>query len=1728
MPPEPVPWDRKDFFKERKHERPESLGSGSRWRDSPSHHGSREFARWGSGDFRRAPGHGKQGGWHAFTEENGHGYSPSWSGGKILEDDRPSISHGDGKCGRNSRENRGSFNPREWKGHTWETSNGSLNAPGRLLDVDNNSEQRSVDNVPHSDTVNIWDQLHLKERHDNKIGLINGLGTGQRSERESSLDWKPLKWIRSGSLSSRGSGFSHSSSSKSLGGADSNEGKAELLHKNASPVQSPSVDGAACVTSSVPFEDTTSRKKPRLGWGEGLAKYEKKKVEGPDVCVNKEGNVVCASNLESNHSLSSNFADKSPKVVGFSDCASPATPSSFACSSSPGVEDKSSGKAVNMDNDIITFCGSPNLGSQNFLEGISFNLEKLDVSSIVNLGSSLVDLLQMDDPSAHSSFARSSAMNKLLLCKSNVLKVLEMTELEIDLLENELKLLKFESKNGCLCLATSGSVHTEENAKLCSELGSKFVMVPRPPPLQVDTADAIVEECNREELSVGGEDIESPGTATSKLAESISLEKAVSSSALKCSERSGELDASQPTNLVASLVNTSNEEDVVVSSGREGSLPLKIMNDRTPITNDVGFHTDVEHKLSEAILTENNESANKAFEVFNKLLPSKQSDFTGVANVVSWRKDSFIKERFAGRQRFLRFKERVITLKFKAFQHLWKEDMRALSVRKHRAKSQKKSDLGLRTTHGVYQKHRSSIRSRFSSPGNVSLVPTTEIINFTSKLLSDSRVKHCREALKMPALILDNKEKMLSRFTSSNGLLEDPLAVEKERTLVNPWTLEEKEIFMDKLAVFGKDFRKIASFLDHKTTADCVEFYYQNHKSDCFEWTKKKKLDLGKQKKSVTNSTYMVASGKKWNREVNAASLELLGAASVMATHVDNGTGSQQMCPGNVFRTGYNDSKVPQVDDVMVERPGSFDIHGNERETVAADVLAGICSSLSSEAMSFCLTSSADHGEGYQERRYQNMNSVVKGPSTSDVTQYVDYETCSDESSGEMDPADWTDGEKSIFIQSVSSYGKDFTKIARCVRTRSMDQCKVFFSKARKCLGLDLLHPEPRNVGTPASDDANGGGDDAEDACIFETGSTVCSDKMGSKMDGDLPLSVINSKQYESNHMKYMDLETDLNKSEGKDWMGPPESNNCKTVKTSMPDMCQAEVRAEQVSECDQKSSVESATTEARKDEVTEQGFATAGSASVGEAVDLGASSSNVMVEKEAVGEVSSGNSLEREVLLPSLSDKVDRKHCGDPSSHSGSMQDPNASGNAHQLSVDTSACSPSRPISENKQQVLLKLDSLEKPPVICIPKEHCVSTSISVAHDSAVITSDKMLVHDRPSSTLDVQASADKQGHKSVGQDDCQQHLSLHPSSNHIESPQIITGYPLQIPTKKDMNRDSSCRQLSEVHNYCNSDGNLTGPSLTQDCYLQKCNSSSKLPCTVAEFTPKSQKKEQIAGYPRGHSKSLSDAEKPCGNGDFKLFGAILSHPSSAQKADSISISHENDERGIHQPRQSSKTSNIKFTSHPIAEGNTGVLKFDRNNNLGGLENVPIRSYGFWDGNRIQTGFSALPDSTRLLSTYPAAFANYQGSTLKIDQQSLQAVIKNNERNVNVLSPREIGGANGLLDYQLYRSPDGTKVHPFAVDMRQRQEALLAEIQKRNGYEAVSSSQQQQQQQQQGRAMVGMNVVGRGGILVGGPCTGVSDPVAAIKMHYAKTDLYGGHSGGIIREQEWRGNGET
>lgn len=278
-----------------------------------------------------------------YPEESGHGFMPSRSNEKIVEDEscRQSRGDGGGKYGSrsSSRENRSFGGQRDWRrggGLSWEAA-ASPSGPVRQHDTATNDQRPADVMVPHNSehVNNTWDQSHSRDQH-NKSGSTNGTpSTGQRFERGNSLgsiEWRPLKWARS-SLSSRGS-LSHSGSSKSMG-VDSNETKAELQPGNSKALQSPTGDATACVTSAAPSEETSSRKKPRLGWGEGLAKYEKKKV--PEDSAAKVGACISGDSVEPGHPHPLNMADKSPRVAVSLDCPSPTTPSSVACSSSPGI-----------------------------------------------------------------------------------------------------------------------------------------------------------------------------------------------------------------------------------------------------------------------------------------------------------------------------------------------------------------------------------------------------------------------------------------------------------------------------------------------------------------------------------------------------------------------------------------------------------------------------------------------------------------------------------------------------------------------------------------------------------------------------------------------------------------------------------------------------------------------------------------------------------------------------------------------------------------------------------------------------------------------------------------------------------------------------------------------------------------------------------------------------------------------------------------------------------------------------------------------------------------------------------------------------------------------------------------------------------------------------------------------------------------------------------------------
>jgi hypothetical protein len=75
------------------------------------------------------------------------------------------------------------------------------------------------------------------------------------------------------------------------------------------------------------------------------------------------------------------------------------------------------------------------------------------------------------------------------------------------------------------------------------------------------------------------------------------------------------------------------------------------------------------------------------------------------------------------------------------------------------------------------------------------------------------------------------------KFDDTNGLVLEAPTFYAPRSGVYDWTDEEKEIYMEQYATNPKQFGLIAEHLPHKTTAQCVNFYYL-HKKNIIDFRK--------------------------------------------------------------------------------------------------------------------------------------------------------------------------------------------------------------------------------------------------------------------------------------------------------------------------------------------------------------------------------------------------------------------------------------------------------------------------------------------------------------------------------------------------------------------------------------------------------------------------------------------------------------------------------------------------------------------------------------------------------------------------------------------------------------------------------------------------------------------------------------------------------------------------
>uniref|UniRef100_A0A8D3CQY0 Nuclear receptor corepressor 2 n=1 Tax=Scophthalmus maximus TaxID=52904 RepID=A0A8D3CQY0_SCOMX len=281
----------------------------------------------------------------------------------------------------------------------------------------------------------------------------------------------------------------------------------------------------------------------------------------------------------------------------------------------------------------------------------------------------------------------------------------------------------------------------------------------------------------------------------------------------------------------------------------------------------------------------------------------------------------------------------------------------------------------------------------------------SEIIDGISE--HENTEKQMRQLAVIPPMLFDAEQQRI-KFINMNGLMDDPMKVYKDRQVMNMWSEQEKDTFREKFIQHPKNFGLIASFLERKTVAECVLFYYLTKKNENY--------------KNIVRRNY-----RRRGRSQH---------------------GQQQQQQQQVSRSSQEDKEKEEK-----EKEGERDEEKNEAE----DKEDGMKDDTSGED-----AEDKEPTVAFKGRRTANSQGRRKGRITRSMTSEVE-ETTTPPLNNELanlemnESSRWTEEEMETAKKGLLQYGRNWSAIAKMVGSKTVSQCKNFYFNYKKRQKLDEI-----------------------------------------------------------------------------------------------------------------------------------------------------------------------------------------------------------------------------------------------------------------------------------------------------------------------------------------------------------------------------------------------------------------------------------------------------------------------------------------------------------------------------------------------------------------------------------------------------------------------------------------------------------------------------------------------
>uniref|UniRef100_A0A3B3U7X8 Nuclear receptor corepressor 2 n=1 Tax=Poecilia latipinna TaxID=48699 RepID=A0A3B3U7X8_9TELE len=279
----------------------------------------------------------------------------------------------------------------------------------------------------------------------------------------------------------------------------------------------------------------------------------------------------------------------------------------------------------------------------------------------------------------------------------------------------------------------------------------------------------------------------------------------------------------------------------------------------------------------------------------------------------------------------------------------------------------------------------------------------SEIIDGISE--HENTEKQMRQLAVIPPMLFDAEQQRI-KFINMNGLMDDPMKVYKDRQVMNMWSEQERDTFREKFIQHPKNFGLIASFLERKTVAECVLFYYLTKKNE--------------------NYKNIVRRNRRRGRSLQ----------------------QQQQQQQQVNRNSQDDKEKEEK-----EKEGERDEEKNEAE----DKEDGMKDDTSGED-----AEDKEPTVAFKGRRTANSQGRRKGRDTRSMNSEGE-ETTTPPLSNELahlemnESSRWTEEEMETAKKGLLQYGRNWSAISKMVGSKTVSQCKNFYFNYKKRQKLDEI-----------------------------------------------------------------------------------------------------------------------------------------------------------------------------------------------------------------------------------------------------------------------------------------------------------------------------------------------------------------------------------------------------------------------------------------------------------------------------------------------------------------------------------------------------------------------------------------------------------------------------------------------------------------------------------------------